>query len=236
MYGTRKILLRKESMDLELPIQFSWLCLAIVLLSVGCSGQPQTKFTPSDTSASAGQTLAFSFDTESAGGLPKGASAFSGTWVVRAESDAPSQPNALCQTGNATFPALVLGETIYSDLNISVRFKPIAGRSDQAAGIIFRIQDKDNYYIIRANALENNVNFYKYASGQRSGIRDGSANVMSGQWQELRVEMTGNRMRGFLNGQMVNEATDDSYQAGKIGLWTKADSVTCFDDIRAISR
>lgn len=203
----------------------------IAMLIAGCGGQPQPKFSPADQNAPIGQTN-LSFDSDAAGGLPKGASGFSGTWVVRAEAGSPSQPNALCQTGNATFPALALGETIYTDVTVTVRFKPISGRADQAAGIIFRVQDKDNYYILRANALEDNVNFYKYASGQRSGIKDGNAKVASGQWQELRVEMIGNRMRGFLNGQMVNEATDDSYKAGKVGLWTKADSVTCFDDFQ----
>jgi len=205
-------------------------------LIAGCAGQPQTKFTSSDQNAAPGQTNAITFDADSVGGLPKGAQSFSGTWVVRAEVDAPSQPNAFCQTGNATFPALALNETVYSDVTVTVRFKPISGRTDQAAGIIFRIQDADNYYILRANALEDNVNFYKYASGQRSGIKDASGKVVSGQWQELRVEIAGNRMRAFLNGQMVNEATDDSYKAGKVGLWTKADSVTCFDNVQIISK
>jgi hypothetical protein len=156
---------------------------------------------------------------------------FSGTWVVRAEADAPSKPNTLCQTGNAEFPAIVLTSNVYGDLTITARFKPISGKTDQAGGIIFRVQDKDNYYILRANALEANVNFYKYAGGRRSGIKDGSARVVSGLWQELRVEASGDRMRGFLNGQLVVEMTDSTYRAGRVGLWTKADSLTCFDDV-----
>jgi hypothetical protein len=137
----------------------------------------------------------------------------------------------LCQTGTAQFPAIVLSEAVCADVVVSVRFKPISGRIDQAAGIIFRVQDKDNYYILRANALEGNVNFYKYAGGKRRRITQAQAKVLAGAWQELRVEMTDNRMRGFLNSQLVAEATDDSYPAGRIGLWTKADSVTCFDDV-----
>ena len=220
--------------------KYFWLIGAfIALVTVGCgTAQPTVPpaSAPSATSMETNQMNQFNFDTDVVGGLPKGATVFSGTWVVRAEKDAPSQPNALCQTGTATFPALTLGDKIYADVAITVRFKPISGREDQAAGIIFRVQDKDNYYILRANALEDNVNFYKYASGRRSGIKDASVKVASGQWQELRVEMIGNRMRGFLNGQMVNEATDDSYKAGKVGLWTKADSVTCFDDFQASSK
>src|SRR5207247_11224795 len=95
----------------------------------------------------------------------------------------------------------------------------------------FRVQDKNNYYILRANALENNVNLYKYAGGRRSGIKEASATVAKGTWQELRVEAVGNHLRGFLNGKLAVEATDDSYNSGGVGLWTKADSVTCFDDV-----
>src|SRR5919204_5946020 len=99
-------------------------------------------------------------------------------------------------------------------------FTPISGREDQAPGLLFRIEDRDNYYILRANALENNVNFYKYAAGRRSLLRQSQALVPSGQWQELRVEATANTFRGFLNGQPVVEASDDSYAAGRVGLWT----------------
>jgi hypothetical protein len=155
---------------------------------------------------------------------------------VRAEPDAPSQPNALCQTGTADFPAINLDPNPYTDLSLRTRFKPISGRTDQAAGLVFRIQDKDNYYILRANALENNVNFYIYRGGRRSDLRGSTSPVAAGAWQELRVDVQGNQFRGFLNGQQVTEASDDSYRTGGIGLWTKADSVTCFDDVEVSAR
>ncbi|MBI3740957.1 MAG: cupredoxin domain-containing protein [Chloroflexi bacterium] len=204
----------------------------MIILFSGCAGEPQVKFTPRDSNVAANQTAQFAFDSEPVGSLIKGAQIFSGDWTIRAEADAPSKPNALCQTGAATFPALSLSDTVYTDVTVTVQFKPIAGKEDQAAGIIFRVQDKDNYYILRANALEGNVNFYKYASGQRSGIQETSAQVFAQKWQELRVEVTSNRMRGFLNGQLVVQAADNSYSAGKVGLWTKADSVTCFDNVQ----
>ena len=116
------------------------------------------------------------------------------------------------------------------------RFKPISGRVDQAAGIIFRVQDKDNYYILRANALEDNVNLYIYAIDKRSSLKGSSVKVASNVWQELRVEATGNHFRGFRNGQLVVEAADESYAAGRVGLWTKADSVTCFDNVQVTAR
>ena len=182
--------------------------------------------------AKAGEITQWTFDKEQAGKLPAGATVFAGNWIVRAESGAPSSPNVICQTGYADYPALSLSDKVYSDVAVTTRFKPVSGSSDRAAGIIFRIQDKDNYYILRANALEDNVNIYRYAGGLRSVIQESSAKVPSGTWQELRVEVKGNHMRGFLNGKQVVDATDKTFRSGKIGLWTKADSVTCFDNVR----
>ena len=211
----------------------SCLGLAALVLSGCLGGQASVKYQPTDKDAASAQALHLTFDSEPIGGQPPGAVVFSGSWAIRAEDGTPSPPNALCQTATAEFPALSLGEVVYSDVVLSARFKPISGRTDQAAGLLFRIQDKDNYYILRANALEGNVNLYKYAGGRRSGLKDGSAKVVAGQWQDLRVEVTGKQFRGFLDGQQVVEASDDTYQAGKVGLWTKADSVTCFDDVEA---
>jgi hypothetical protein len=176
------------------------------------------------------------FDKDPVGGLPAGATVFSGRWAVRAEPDGSSPSHALCQTGSAAFPALSLGSTVYTDATIEARFKPISGREDRAAGIIFRIQDQDNYYIVRANALEDNVNIYKYVRGRRIFVKGAHANVLSNAWQRLGVQVTGRRMRGSLNGRPVVEATDDTFKAGRIGLWTKADSVTCFGTVRVAAR
>lgn len=178
----------------------------------------------------------WTFDSDAAGALPGGAQAFSGQWAVRAEPDAPSQPHALCQTGTGEFPALALDMTPTTDLSLTVHFKAISGKEDQAGGLIFRVQDKDNYYILRANALEDNVNFYIYRGGRRSILRGADIRVASGTWHELRVEVQGNQFRGFLGGQQVADASDDSYKTGGIGLWTKADSVTCFDDVHLTTR
>ena len=123
-----------------------------------------------------------------------------------------------------------------SDLSLTARFKPISGKEDQAGGLIFRVQDKDNYYILRANALEDNVNFYIYRGGRRSSLRGANTQVTSGTWHELRVDVQNNQFRGFLNGQQVADSSDDSYKTGGVGLWTKADSVTCFDDVELTTR
>lgn len=173
----------------------------------------------------------WTFDAEAPGGLPIGSVVFSGAWAVRAEPDAPSPANAICQTAESPFPALMLGRTEYQDIRVSARFKPISGRSDQAAGILFRIRDRNNYYIVRANALENNVNLYKFVNGWRSLIKESYAKVSAGKWQELRVEAAGDRIQAFLDGKQTLDIRDSTFGSGKVGLWTKADSLTCFDDV-----
>jgi hypothetical protein len=207
------------------------------IVAVGCEGTPRVKYQAADKTAVAGQPADWSFDRDEVGQPPAGAEVFGGTWEVRAEPDAPSKPNVLCQTAtHEDFPAVRLGTGVYADVTATVRFKPVSGKDDQAAGIIFRVQDRDNYYIARANALEDNVILFRYASGKRSTLKEGSVKVPSGQWQELKVEVQGNRFRAYLNGQQVVEATDDAYPAGGIGLWTKADSVTWFDDFRVVPK
>jgi hypothetical protein len=209
---------------------------AASLLTAGCAGRPAVRYQASDANVRPGERTEWTFDADPAGGLPAGVEVYDGDWSVRAEEDAPSPPHVLRQGGRATFPALCLADKVYVDLEATLRFKPVSGREDQAAGVLFRIQDRNNYYILRANALEGNVNFYLYASGVRSEIKGGSARVDSGRWQELRVEVEGDRFRGYLDGRLVVEAEDNSYKAGKVGLWTKADSVTCFDDVRVTAK
>jgi hypothetical protein len=182
-----------------------------------------------------GEVLRWSFDMDLKGSLPAAATAMSGRWGVRPVPDAPSPRNTLCQTGTARSPALSLGDVLFADVVLTARFKPVSDHQDHAAGLLFRIQDQDNYYILRANALENNVILHKYTGGRRSSLRETRAQVASGRWQELRVEAVSSRLRGFLNGQLVVEVTDDTFQAGQVGLWTEADSVACFDDVDAWS-
>src|SRR5829696_9038808 len=211
--------------------------LVLLGLAAGCGGTPQVRYRPGDRTARPGQTEEWTFDKDSAGKPPEGSEIFGGTWEVRAEADAPSKPNALAQAAmGEDFPAVRLGTTVYTDLSARVRFKPVSGKDDQAAGIIFRVQDRDNYYIVRANALEDNVIFFRYAGGARSTLKEGSVKVPAGQWHELKVEVEGNRFRGYLNDQLVAEATDDAYPVGGVGLWTKADSVTDFDDFRVTAK
>jgi len=165
---------------------------ALVALAACGGGRANVEYSPA---AVAGPAQArWDFDRDPVGGLPPGVTTFAGSWAVRTEAGAPSAPNALCQTGTATFPALVISDAVYADVAVTARFKAIAGKEDRAAGLIVRVQDKDNYYILRANALENNVNLYRYVGGKRDVIKEGQAAVPSGQWQELRLVVRGNHL------------------------------------------
>jgi hypothetical protein len=152
-------------------------------------------------------------------------------WTVEQEPSAPSQPNVLKQSGKGDFPWCVRRGTAISDGYVEVKFMAVSGRGDQAGGIVWRWKDGDNYYVARANALENNVSLYYTQNGHRITIKYVDAPVAKNRWHTLRVEFTGKQIRVALDGTFYIEV-DDAHIAGTgaVGLWTKADSVTVFDD------
>jgi hypothetical protein len=161
-------------------------------------------------------------------------------WTVENDQTAPSKSKVLKQSGRATYPLLLKGDTNIKDGFIEIKFKAIAGSEDRAAGIVWRARDANNYYVTRANALEDNVVLYKTVSGVRSALdivgRKGgygiSAPVPADTWHSLRVDFKGSIFKVSFNGKQVFEVEDSTFtDAGKIGLWTKADSVTLFDEI-----
>ena len=165
-----------------------------------------------------------------------------------ADPTAPSNPNVLAQLSddatNYRFPLAIVEKANYRDVVLSVRFKAISGIRDQGAGLVWRFRDANNYYIVRANALENNVVLYKVQEGKRiSLVPKGTpektygvkTNVPGNAWNQLSVEVKGNLSTVSLNGQKLFEVEDNTFtEAGKIGLWTKADSVIYFDDFTAM--
>ena len=176
------------------------------------------------------------FDQAEAGKPPSG---WTGTktgkgqpqWTVVADDSAPSKPNVLKQSGEATYPVCIKEETRLKDGYVEVKFKPVSGKEDQAGGVIWRCQDADNYYVARANALEDNLTIYHTTKGKRVSFKNVNTKVASGQWHTLRVDFEANKFTVTFDGQKLIEATDDSFKdAGKVGVWTKADSVTLFDD------
>lgn len=152
-------------------------------------------------------------------------------WTIEADSSAPSRPNVLKQSGSGTFPWCVKKGVSTADGYVEVKFKPIAGREDQAGGVVWRWKDGDNYYVARANALENNVSLYYTASGRRNTIKYVEAPVAGNRWHTLRVEFSGKSIEVLLDGKQYIKLEDSHISgAGAVGVWSKADSITAFDD------
>ena len=152
-------------------------------------------------------------------------------WVVSADPSAPSAPNVLLQKGQGAFPWCVKEGVAIENGFVEVRFKPMSGKEDQAGGIVWRWKDGDNYYVARANALENNVSLYYTTGGRRVTIKYVNAPVSANAWHVLRVEFAGPSIKVALDGKTyIDEKDTHIAGAGSVGMWTKADSVTAFDD------
>jgi hypothetical protein len=161
-------------------------------------------------------------------------------WTVESDDTAPSKSKVIKQSGRATYPLLLKQDSSIKDGFVEVKFKAIGGSEDRAAGIVWRAKDANTYYVLRANALEDNFVFYKTVNGVRRSIdivgRKGSygmgVHIPSDTWHTLRVDFKGTRFSASFNGKPLFEVEDRSFtRAGKIGLWTKADSVILFDDV-----
>jgi hypothetical protein len=152
-------------------------------------------------------------------------------WEIVADDSAPSKPNVLKQSGEATYPVCIKDDTSFKDGFVEVKFKANSGKDDQAGGVIWRCKDKDNYYVARANALEDNVTIYHTVKGKRSEKKRISIKVASNQWHTLRVDFKENFFVVTFDGKKAFTWKDDTFKdAGKVGVWTKADSTTLFDD------
>ena len=152
-------------------------------------------------------------------------------WSVEADDTTPGKPTILKQSGEGTYPYCVKKDVSIKDGFVEVKFKPIAGKEDQAGGVVWRFKDGDNYYIARANALEDNVTIYHTVNGRRSSFKNANVKVSSNAWHTLRVDFLGNKFVVSFDGKIVIEAEDNTFaDAGTVGVWTKADSITLFDD------
>ena len=197
--------------------------LLMLIMSANITGQNQGK---SD------------FDRDEVGKPPAGWTATqtgSGTanWVVVADSTAPTRPNVLKQAGQATYPVCLKDDTNLKDGFVSVKFKPLSGREDQAGGLVWRAKDANNYYIARANALEDNVTIYHTINGRRTEKKRANMKVATNQWHDLRVDFDGGHFTVTFDGKKALDWDDQTFKdAGRVGVWTKADSVTLFDDFQ----
>ena len=199
---------------------------------------------------------AISFDSAKPGSLPPGwvvAMTHEGEspkWEIVADPSAPSKPNVIAQTsaGNTSgrFPLAIYEKALVANGSVIVSFKAVSGERDQAAGIVWRYKDRDNYYVVRANALEDNLVLYKVEGGKRISLEPKGTpsrtygvkhKVPKQAWSTMRVDFDGPRFNVFLDGAKVMEVEDNTFTTpGKTGLWTKADSVTYFDDFKIQKR
>lgn len=161
-------------------------------------------------------------------------------WTVENDETAPSGSKVLKQSGRATFPLLLRDDSHIKDGFVEVKFRAIAGSQDRAAGVVWRAKDANNYYVVRANALEDNFVLYKTVNGVRTALdivgRKGGYGVgvpvPANTWHSLRVDFKANRFKASFNGNQLFEVDDSTFtDAGMVGLWTKADSVTLFDQV-----
>jgi hypothetical protein len=157
---------------------------------------------------------------------------------VLADPTAASRPNVLAQTDadptDYRFALAWASEPAWKDVEASVRCKTVSGKVDQACGLVFRLRDANDYYLTRANALESNVRLYFVKEGRRETIASWSGKVTSGAWHELKARAQGDRFVVSWDGAPVLDHRDATFsEAGKVGVWTKADSVTYFDDLSA---
>jgi hypothetical protein len=207
-----------------------------VIVNEGREPEMKTTAILAVTLLAAGATETVNFDKGDVNKLPSGWTATqTGTgqakWAIVADDTAPSKPNVLKQSGQATYPVCLKDDTSVKDGFVEVKFKAMSGREDQAGGVIWRAKDANNYYVARANALEDNVTIYHTINGRRTEKKRTSMKVAANQWHTLRVDFQGSHFTVALNRQKALDWDDETFKdAGKVGVWTKADSVTVFDD------
>jgi hypothetical protein len=222
------------------------LSLFLIAAVTGCTEQPVTGSKAEEEAIKMSDTITYNFDKDTVGKAPLDFSleltgqGRPGVWVIK-ETDGR---RVLAQTDadrtGYRFPLAVAPKPTVKNLDLSVRFRPVSGEMDQAAGLVWRYQNKDNYYVVRASAKEDNVVLYKVQNGKREDLPlkgEGrtygkKADVPQGKWSTLRVLAKGNSFTVYLNGARLYEVEDTTFTApGLVGVWTKADSVTEFDDL-----
>ncbi len=192
------------------------------------------------------QTMSFDFDRDPVDKPPAGFTSYAtgggpaGKWLVKEMADAPSGKHVVVQTdADATdtrFPVLISDKGEYGDLDVSVKGKALSGKVDQGIGLVFRFGDPKSYYVVRANALENNFRLYRMVNGRRLQFAGANVKITSNEWHTLRVVAKGDHIVCYYDSKPLIDAHDKTYSSGKIGLWTKADSVIAFDDLTVSSQ
>jgi hypothetical protein len=213
----------------------------------GCSGQSGTRSDrpagkPRPDLSTPGQSWTLDFEDDTTDDPPQGfefertGDGPPGHWRVVTADGAPSGAHVLEQSDAANdesrFCVAALEMPNLSDVRVEVRARPVSGEVDQTFGIVLRYQDEENYYLVRANALEKNVRLYHVRDGKRTQLRTWSGEVAPNAWHDLEAEAVGDSLRVGFDGRTLIVAHDTTIpQPGRVGLWTKADSVSQFDDL-----
>lgn len=190
----------------------------------------------------AGAGVSFSFDRDALGQVPPGWSVRQtrpsqpARWAVVADRTASSPPNAFAVTpaqgDEYTFNLALAEATAYRNVELVVNAKAVAGEQDQGGGVVWRCADENNYYVCRFNPLESNFRVYKVVQGRRNQLQSASVPTQAGRWYTLRVTMVGQLITCYLDGRKYLEVEDGTFpEPGMVGLWTKADAATVFDDL-----
>lgn len=153
-----------------------------------------------------------------------------GQWAVEDMAGAPSGKKVLLQRATRNEFNVIVAPAAYADVDVTMKFKPMAGREDASGGIVFRFTD-GRYYVVRANALEDNFRLYYYDRGRRQLASASVKAPALGQWHSVRAVAVGDRIQAWLDGALHLDHRDSRFKSGRVGLWTKADSVTVFDDL-----
>jgi hypothetical protein len=201
----------------------------LLLLVTACRSSAPSESTDGawSTGFEPGEPFAFRMERTGDGAL--------GHWSPAVEPGHPDNHVLAVSDNDATsyrFPLFVRQGFTVADGRLAVRFRALAGEVDQAGGLVVRHRDVGNYYVLRANALEDNVRFYRLVDGRREQLGGADVRVTSGEWHELALEARGETFRAFLDGQALFEVRDATFPGpGEVGLWVKADSLTWFDDL-----
>jgi len=221
-----------------------YLFVLVPFITAACSRNASTE-SPSTAPATSAPSasLAISFDKDPLDKPPAHfTTALTGdgpavSWIVKEDGPGSGQ-KVLAQTSadstDYRFPLCIYNDLSAKNVHLSVRFKAVAGKVDQGSGLVARYQDANNYYVVRANALEDNVNLYHVVKGSRRQFKGIDTKVTSGEWHTLELSAIDTHFTVSLDGKKLFEADDATFQnPGKIGLWTKADSVSWFSDLKA---
>jgi hypothetical protein len=172
----------------------------------------------------------WNFESDAPGKIAKGFTGSTGQWVVTKDGE----NHVLCQKAkndDATFNVALVDGTSFKDIDLTVKLMALDGDIDRGGGLIWRAKDKNNYYICRYNPLEDNFRVYKVEGGKRTMFK-GTKTPGDQKWHTLRVTMAGKKITCYFDGEKLLEAEDETFpEAGMIGLWSKADAQSYFDDL-----